>query len=146
MSAAGSLARVSDAPRDDQVVVLSGATWADYRRLLEVRGESAVPRITYQKGVLQIMSPSSRHERVKSVLNLLVTVYCLEAGIEFTPFGAWTLADEEGEHGLEPDECYVLGPEREAMRPDLAIEVVLTSGTIRKLDVYRALGVPEVWF
>jgi Uma2 family endonuclease len=30
--------------------------------------------------------------------------------------------------------------------PELAIEVVTTSGTINKLDVYRGLGVPEVWF
>lgn len=30
--------------------------------------------------------------------------------------------------------------------PDLAIEVVWTSGGIDKLDVYRGLGVREVWF
>lgn len=30
--------------------------------------------------------------------------------------------------------------------PDLAIEVVLTSGGIEKLPVYEGLGVREVWF
>lgn len=29
--------------------------------------------------------------------------------------------------------------------PDVAVEVFLTSGGIDKLDVYRGLGVPEVW-
>ncbi len=31
-------------------------------------------------------------------------------------------------------------------RPDIAIEVVWTSGGIDKLEVYRGLRVPEVWF
>lgn len=30
--------------------------------------------------------------------------------------------------------------------PDIAIEVVWTSGGIDKLEVYRGLRVPEVWF
>ncbi|HEY3519151.1 MAG TPA: Uma2 family endonuclease, partial [Gammaproteobacteria bacterium] len=31
-------------------------------------------------------------------------------------------------------------------RPDVAIEVVWTSGGVNKLEVYRKLGVREVWF
>ena len=31
------------------------------------------------------------------------------------------------------------------MRPDLAIEVIWTSGGIKKLEIYRKLGVREVW-
>lgn len=34
----------------------------------------------------------------------------------------------------------------EPARPDLAIEVVWTSGRIDKLEVYRKLGVREVWY
>jgi Uma2 family endonuclease len=30
--------------------------------------------------------------------------------------------------------------------PDIAIEVVKTSGGINKLEVYQGLEVPEVWF
>ena len=30
--------------------------------------------------------------------------------------------------------------------PDIAIEVVLTSGGVDKLEIYRGLEVPEVWF
>ncbi len=46
--------------------------------------------------------------------------------------------------GLEPDECYCVGKMRP--RPDVAIEIVHTSGGARKLEIYRRLGVPEVWF
>src|SRR5262245_26721362 len=31
-------------------------------------------------------------------------------------------------------------------RPDLAIEVVWTSGGLNELEIYRKLGVREVWF
>jgi Uma2 family endonuclease len=31
-------------------------------------------------------------------------------------------------------------------RPDLAIEVIWTSGGLDKREIYRALGVREVWF
>jgi len=40
----------------------------------------------------------------------------------------------------------VFGHVEQPARPDLAIEVVLTSGGIDKLEVYRGLGVGEVWF
>ena len=33
----------------------------------------------------------------------------------------------------------------EATRPDLAIEVIWTSGSIKKLEIYRKLRVREVW-
>jgi Uma2 family endonuclease len=30
--------------------------------------------------------------------------------------------------------------------PDLAIEVIFTSGGLDKLEFYKRLGVPEIWF
>jgi hypothetical protein len=43
-------------------------------------------------------------------------------------------AREQGdERGVEPDECYVFGEVGEPTRPDLAIEVVWTSGRLDKL-------------
>jgi Uma2 family endonuclease len=49
------------------------------------------------------------------------------------------------ERGAEPDECYVVGSLQGSRVPDVAIEVVWTGGGIDKLDVYRKLGVREVW-
>ena len=127
-------------------MVLEGVTWADYQRLLEIRGDQSGPRIAYAEGRLEIMSPSQDHESLKSLIGRLVEVYCLESGIEFNTYGSWTIEDKSLDRGVEPDECYVFGPARQATRPDLAIEVVWTAGGIRKLDIYRALGVREVWF
>jgi Uma2 family endonuclease len=135
-----------DDPQEDHCVHLHGATWADYERLLELRGERAVPRITFFEGTIEIMSPSHLHEAIKSWLGRLVEAWCFERGVEFSTFGSWTLQRRKRESGLEPDECYVFGELANPVRPDLAIEVVWTSGGIRKLDVYRHLGVAEVWF
>jgi len=140
-----------DDRREDHYVHLYGATWADYERLQAIRRESAVPRITYLDGLLEIMSPSTDHEVIKSTIGCLVEVWCLEHDLEFTTFGSWTVKNKRRKAGAEADECWVIGPMPRARRlrlkrPDLAIEVVWTSGGINKLDVWRKLGVPEVWF
>ena len=70
----------------------------------------------------------------------------MERGVGLTPYGSWTLEDKAVERGVEPDECYVLGDDPEPTRPDLAIEVVIRSGGVDKLEIYRKLGVREVWF
>lgn len=130
----------------DSIVHVRNATWADYQRQLELRGEKAVPRITYLEGLLELMAPSRKHESQKSMIGRLVEAWCFETGVEISPFGSWTLESKESERGAEPDECYIVGEETDANVPDLAIEVVLTSGGIDKLEVYRKLGVREVWF
>lgn len=124
--------------------MLTGMTWADWRRLQEARGDRSAPRFAYLDGVLQIMSPSRDHERIKGYLGRLVETWALWKGVRLVPLGSWTLEAERDEAGAEPDECYQLGPE-ERTRPDLAIEVIWTSGGLGKLEIYRRLGVPEVW-
>jgi len=46
--------------------------------------------------------------------------------------------------GLEPDESYCLFTDKQI--PDLAIEMILTSGGLNRLALYQCLGVAEVWF
>lgn len=135
-----------DTPVDDKIVVLRGLSWSDYQRLLEVRGDASVPRYAYLEGDLEIMTPSLPHESIKSRIGRLVEVWCLERGIDFSPCGSWTLENKAKESGIEPDECYVFGDLGEPTRPDLAIEVVWTSGGVKKLEIYAKLGVREVWF
>lgn len=130
----------------DHFVHLHDVSWSDYERLLRIRGDHAVPRITYLEGEVEIMSPSRSHESIKSFIGRLVEVYCLVHDVDFTPYGAWTLKRKKEERGAEADECYVFGEVRNPPRPDLAIEVEWTSGRIDKLDVYRKLGVREVWY
>jgi Uma2 family endonuclease len=145
VSAAASLRTHDDTPQEDHFVRLYGATWEDYERLLAIRGDRSVPRLTYLKGTLELMSPSKNHEGIKSLIARLLESWCLDRGIEIMPYGAWTLNDQGKESGAEPDECCVFGTEP-ADRPHLAIEVEWTRGGIKKLEVYRRLGVGEVWY
>jgi Uma2 family endonuclease len=133
-----------DDPVDDHIVQIDGATWEDYERFLDIRGERSVPRITYLEGTLELMTPSRDHETIKSIVGRLVEAYCLHADIRFTSVGSWTLRRRKEERGAEPDECYLFG-DGKADVPDLAIEVIWTSGRLDKLEVYRRLGVREVW-
>jgi Uma2 family endonuclease len=134
-----------DRPHEDHFVILDGVTWSDYQRILEVRGDRSVPRVAFLEGQLEIMSPSHDHEWIAAVIGRLVDVWCEERGVEFSPVGSWTLKDKAAARGIEPDECFVFGPTHEVPRPHLAIEVVWTSGGINKLEIYRELGVAEVW-
>jgi Uma2 family endonuclease len=129
----------------DGIVLVRGATWADYQRMLEIRGDRPVPRLAYLQGVIELMTPSRSHEVRKSMIGCLVEAWCMERGVDLTPYGSWTLEDKEADRGAEPDECYVVGDVPEPARPDLAIEVIWTSGGLDKLKIYEQLAVREVW-
>ncbi len=145
MPTAASLLLHDDTSREDHVVHLRGINWEDYERLLEIRGDRSAPRFTYLRGTLEIMSPSKDHEAIKSLIAGLLECWCLDREIEMMPFGSWTLKERTEERGAEPDECYVFGTEPRD-RPQLAIEVEWTSGGIDKLEVYKRLGIDEVWY
>ena len=134
-----------DRPVDDHIVYLHDVSWDDYERLLTMRGDHSAPRISYLEGEVEIMSPSKTHEGIKSLIGRLVETYCLERDIPFNTYGSWTLKSQDRSRGAEPDECWVFG-DTPADRPHLAIEVVWTSGRIDKLDIYRKLGVAEIWY
>jgi Uma2 family endonuclease len=143
---AASFSNRDDAPTEDGIVALRGATWADYRRVVELKGDARVPRVAYLEGVLELMTPSRSHESLTSWIGRLVEVWCFENDIEFSPLGAWTLEEESEDRAIEPDECYIFGDNpADVPRPDLAIEVIWTSGGLDKLDIYRKIGVREVW-
>ncbi|EAZ89897.1 hypothetical protein CY0110_13913 [Crocosphaera chwakensis CCY0110] len=127
----------------EQRLILTGISWGEYQQFLDSLGDSATYRTIYLEGVLEIMSPSRRHEVSKKSIGRLLEVYLEAAEIDFWGLGSTTLRGEKGKAGKEPDECYCLETDKEL--PDLAIEVIVTSGNIKILEVYRRLGVKEVW-
>ncbi len=147
MSAACPIGAPPDPNAMDHFVYLR-VGWDDYEKLLAMRGASSVPRITYLRGVVELMSPSKYHEIDKKRFARLLEAWADAAGVELEGYGSWTLKDEVEERGAEADECYTVGRLAGGNddRPDIAIEVVWTPGGIDKLEVYRELGVREVWF
>ncbi|WP_416674128.1 Uma2 family endonuclease [Egbenema bharatensis] len=124
--------------------LVSGVSWYQYEELLEQLEDGSWYRVTYLEGLLEIMAPSRRHEVSKDNIGRLLSVFFEETRTRFWGLGSTTFRKGEKRGGTEPDVCYCIGTEKEI--PDLAIEVVLTSGGVDKLAVYQRLGVQEVWF
>jgi Uma2 family endonuclease len=129
---------------EDQRIFLRGITWSEYEVLLAVKGERAGVRMAYLKGDLELMTPSISHESINTMIGRLLEAYAEERGIDLNGYGSWTIRSAPKERGVEPDKCYIVGVERKEA-PDLAIEVVWTHGGLDKLEIYRGLGVGEVW-
>ncbi len=135
-------------PTADGRIVMSGLDWAGYQSLLALRGERSRPRLAYLDGAVELMSPSYGHETTGYHIGQVLVFYCLEVGIEISGHKSWTLNKQDDEAGAEPDECFIFGDHERSEHgwPDLVIEVSWTRGGIDKLEIYRRLGIPEVWF
>ncbi|MDF0552918.1 Uma2 family endonuclease [Kamptonema sp. UHCC 0994] len=127
----------------EQRITLYGVTWEQYEIVRTNLDDCAGLRMTYLEGTLEFFMPSQEHELIKKVIARLIELYSLETNTRIYGYGSTTYRKQAKERALEPDECYCVGSVKEF--PDFAIEVNLTSGGIDKLEVYRGLGVPEVW-
>jgi len=138
------LSELLQAEDPEERQTITGVHWNNYEALLNDLGDSLQYRVTYLDGVIELMSPSRRHEIRKTIIGSLLEIYFQEKRIRYFPLGSTTFRKQAKKGGVEPDESYCIGIEKEV--PDLAIEVVVTSGGIDKLEVYKRLAVAEVWF
>lgn len=132
-----------ESPTQERYITLHNVSWESLE-LIESALQDYVVRLTYLDETLDIMTPSPEHEDTKRTIGLLLEAYLRFAGIRFYDRGSPTLGRKELGAKGEPDESYNLGTKKDI--PDLAIEVVITSGGVDKLEKYRRWGVPEVWF
>jgi Uma2 family endonuclease len=138
-------------------VILRNVSWETYERLLAEREESRVPRFFYDRGLLEIVSPSSEHDRISRIVALLVELLAAEVALDVDSAGSTTFRREDLDRGFEPDECFYFSENAARIRrkdeidlsvdppPDLILEVDVTSFSMDKLPIYARLGVPEVW-
>src|SRR5262249_38434173 len=124
-------------------VILNEIDWWQFETFLAIRGDRAGVRVAYLEGQLEIMSPSRTHEMLKTLIARLLETWAVQKGLIFEGYGSLTMRNAPKLRGLEPDECYAVGAAKES--PDVAVEVIWTSGGIDKLEIYRGLGVREVW-
>jgi Uma2 family endonuclease len=125
-------------------VLLHNVSWEQLEQLDISLAETGA-RLTYLDGILEIMSPlSDDHEDSKKTLAMLLETYMRIKNIRFYGRGSATLGKSENKTRCEPDESYNLVTKKPI--PDLILEITVTSGGINKLEVYKRLGVPEVWY
>ncbi len=136
-------------------VVLHGVSWKLYRRLRKMP-ENYNIRMTYDRGELEIMSPSPLHEGIATLLGDLINVWRLERHIPIRSCQAMTIRRSALERGFEPDKCYYVQHEPQMWDkkkinfkvdppPDLAIEVEVSRKLLDKMKIYASFRVPELW-
>ncbi len=148
------MATVLRAP--EQRVLLDNITWDLYEGLLVAHRDRNVPRFTYDRGQLEIMSPSAEHEQIKETVTLLVNIVAEETQINVEGFGSTTFRREDIARGFEPDACFyidnlvrVKGKTELDLQidppPDLVIEIDIAHPSLDTFIIFAHLGVPEVW-
>lgn len=133
----------ADRAAGEERLMVSGVSWERYEELDTALGDDRPgPRLYFLEGEMEIMSTSLLHEQIKKWLAMLIEDFLFEHGVETFPHGQATMKRLK-EAGAEPDESWCFGENKE--RPDLVLEVALTSGGLNKLAIYRRFAVPEVW-
>ncbi|MGK7874352.1 MAG: Uma2 family endonuclease [Xenococcaceae cyanobacterium] len=137
-------------------VLLSNISWETYEALVTDLEAQPGTKLTYDRGLLEIMTPLIPHESNKKLLGRLIEAATEELEIEIRSLGSLTCKRKDLARGLEPDQCYYIENEpivrgiqeidfTQDPPPDLAIEIDITSSSINPMDIYANLGVPELW-
>jgi Uma2 family endonuclease len=130
--------------REAEPILISDLTWREFKAVEQLIERPGV-RLSFLDGVLEIRKmPGKKHETIKERIGALLEIYLEFLKLDFTPTGSVTLENEFEQVKKEGDKSYELGANRK--RPDLVIEVVVSSGGINKLEAYKRLQIPEVWF
>jgi Uma2 family endonuclease len=136
-------------------VRLSNIPW-DVYEILRNQPENRNVRMTYDRGLLEMMSPSHRHELVAYLLGRFIDAWTEERGLAVRAGRTTTFQRKDLERGLEPDNCYYIQHvsqvrDRDELDlatdppPDLIVEVDVHSSSLIRLPSFAAMGVPEVW-
>lgn len=144
--------------RTEGRVLLKNVSWETYERLISEREERRVPRFFYDRGVLEIVSPSTEHEGVSRIVAALIGELVVELETDVFDAGSTTFKREDTERGFEPDGSFYFSENARRVRgksnieldagnppPDLVVEVDVTNPSLHKLPIYAGIGVPEVW-
>jgi len=134
-------------------VVRLPATWQNYQKLCQQRGDRSIPRIKYRSGEVLLMSPMPKHGRDAHVIANTITTLLDHTEREYDAFTPVTM-ELPDESGIEPDYCFyidhwqaVSGKERIDWEtdppPDLVLEIDVTSYS--DVNDYLPYRVPEVW-
>ncbi len=140
----------------EQRVIIRFVSWTTYEHLLADLAHQSSTRLTYDRGLLEIMCPLPEHEEWNRTIALLVEVLAEEKRVDVRNFGSTTFRRADLARGFEPDSCFYIQHEADISGkstidltvdppPDLVIDDDITSGSLDKFPIYAQVGVPEVW-
>ncbi len=149
-----SIAEKFAAPPETRMV-LENVAWETYVALADER-RGSVPRMTYDQGVLEMMSPAREHENIGCLVGRMIEAYSELRDIEIISVASVTVKSSDLQKGYEADESYYVTHSVQVLSkqtldfeidpvPDLVVEVEITSSAIEKMKLFAAMGVLEVW-
>lgn len=141
--------------RGERRILLSGISWDLYEQLRDNEDNWHI-HMAYDRGTLELMSPSPNHEGMSKLIAQLLEAFTEELGIPRRSLRSTTWKRRDLDKGLEADECYYILNHQRIRRhrqfdltidppPDLAIETEVSRSVVPRLRIYSALGVPEIW-
>ena len=131
-----------------QSVVLHNISWNAYKQITDTLQNETPAHFTFDRGKLEIMVLSLKHENLKKILAMLFERISEALDIE--------IFAEDLERGFEPDECYYVR-NADLMRgrdsvnlafdppPDLTIEIYVKHSSLNRMSIFAAIAIPEVW-
>jgi Uma2 family endonuclease len=153
-----SASSVASPPRiaADERVVLPRVSWETYERLLADDEGRRVPRMTYDKGVLELVTPSMPHEEDADRIARLVDIVAANLAIPIRSVASTTFKRPDLERGFEADASFYVQSEAKIRGqrevnlsvdppPDLVLEMEMSRSALDKLALFASMGIPEVW-
>ncbi len=137
-------------------ILLENVSWDEYEDCLKALSDDYRLRLSYDDGRLEVMSPSFEHEDIASAFPILIFALAQECGMKYKGARSTTMRKKPKSKGIEPDDCYyfknyqaLIGKKTIDLAidppPDLALEIDITSPSLKKLGIYAAIGVSELW-
>mgnify|MGYP006430736635 CR=1 FL=1 len=147
---------VATKPLGETRTLLRNITWQTFKAMLAEMGDDRNSRISYESGIVEIMTPLMSHENSNRMIEVFVGIMCEELGLEIKRTGSLTLTRNDLERGAEPDSSYYIRNEslvrnKENINlatdppPDLVLEIEYSRSAIDKLMLYASMKIPEFW-
>ncbi len=140
----------------DERVVVPHVSWETFERLLADDKDRRVPRMTYDQGVLELVTPSKPHERAGATITRFVDIVGAVLGIPIQSTAATMYRRSDLKRGFEADASFYIQNEilvRDSNDadlavdppPDLVLEMEFSRSALNKLRLFASMGIPEVW-
>ncbi len=141
---------------DGAMLRLEDISWDEYEELLEQLAGWRGMRVSYDRGRVEIMSPSFQHEKFIAFISGMGRILSEEMGLVVEAAGATTYKQESLLKGSEGDESFyvknasaIVGKSQIDLDvdppPDVVVEVDITNESLSKFPIYAAFLVPEIW-
>ena len=141
---------------DGAMLRLEDISWNEYEQLLDQLAEWRGMRVSYDRGRVEIMSPSFQHEKFIAFISGVGRILAEEMDLTVEAAGATTYKQESLLKGSEGDESFyvqsataIIGKRQIDLDidppPDVVVEVDITNESLSKFPIYAAFLVPEIW-